>query len=364
MGNCRPGLRKRLGLRLFADLYRDRVAAHPLDTLFWECTLRCNLACRHCGSDCCSDATLKDMPLADFLKVLDEELTPHVNPRDVLIILSGGEVLVREDLEEAGREISRRGYPWGIVTNGLALTEERLERLVEAGLKCISVSLDGFEEEHTFMRINPKSFARATAAIQSIRRHPELAYDVITCVTPALISRLEAFKTWLIEQGITDWRIFSIFPAGRAKAERALQLSPEEFRTVLDFIRRTRKEGKINLSYACEGFLGSYEGEVRNHFYQCAAGISVASIRVDGSISGCTSIRANYHQGNIYKDRFWEVWQTRFTPFRDRSWAKQGECANCAMWRYCQGGGMHLRDEQGELMYCHYNKLQTSNKNK
>ena len=59
-------------------------------------------------------------------------------------------------------------------------------------------------------------------------------------------------------------------------------------------------------------FLGGYEAEVRDNFYQCAAGISVASIRVDGSISGCTSIRGNFHQGNIYRDDFWEVWEHRF----------------------------------------------------
>ena len=82
MGGCKPGLRKRLALDIFSDLYRDTVAAHRLDTLFWECTLRCNLACRHCGSDCRSDAAVPDMPLEEFLRVLDEEISPHVDPRE------------------------------------------------------------------------------------------------------------------------------------------------------------------------------------------------------------------------------------------------------------------------------------------
>lgn len=361
MASCRPSLRKRLGLKLFADLYRDRVAAHRLDTLFWECTLRCNLNCRHCGSDCTADARQKDMPTADFLRVLDEEVTPNVDPRTVLIILSGGEVLVRDDIEEIGHELKRRGYPWGMVTNGLALTPEKLERLIAAGLRSISVSLDGFEEEHRFIRRNPQSYRAALEAIRAIVSHPALAFDIVTCVTPSLVPKLEQFKQELLAMGVKAWRIFSIFPAGRAKEDRALQLSPEEFKEVLEFIRRTRKEQKrgagIDLSYACEGFLGNYESEVRDHFYQCAAGVSVASIRVDGSISGCTSIRANYHQGNIYRDRFWEVWQNRFAPFRNRAWARKGMCESCKMFDYCQGGGMHLRDENGELMYCHYNKL-------
>ena len=56
----------------------------------------------------------------------------------------------------------------------------------------------------------------------------------------------------------------------------------------------------------------------------------------------CTSIRANYHQGNIYRDRFWDVWQNRFEPFRDREWARRGECADCSMFRYCPVSYTHL----------------------
>jgi radical SAM protein with 4Fe4S-binding SPASM domain len=172
-----------------------------------------------------------------------------------------------------------------------------------------------------------------------------------------MVDRLEEFKEWLIAHGVTHWRIFSIFPAGRAANDPTLNLSNEQFRATLDFIKRTRAEGRINVSYACEGFLGDYEAEVRDHFYQCAAGISVASIRADGSISGCTSVRGNYTQGNIYNDHFWDVWQNRFGPFRNREWTRKGECKDCKVWRYCKGGGMHLRDDSGELMYCHYHKL-------
>ena len=166
----RPGLRKTIGLRLFADLYRGLVEEHKLRTLFWECTLRCNLSCRHCGSDCRVEPDTPDMPLADFLRVLDEEVTPHVDPRDVLVIFSGGEVLVRPDLEEAGREVTHRGYAWGMVTNGMALTDERLDSLLAAGLRSVSVSFDGFADTHTYVRRHPQSYERALEAIRRIIR--------------------------------------------------------------------------------------------------------------------------------------------------------------------------------------------------
>ncbi|MBO7185740.1 MAG: TIGR04133 family radical SAM/SPASM protein [Alistipes sp.] len=351
------GLRKRIGLKLFKSLYDDAVQRHELRTLFWECTLRCNLKCRHCGSDCRTDVLQRDMPLEDFLRVLDEEVTPNVDPSRVLIIFSGGEVLVRPDLEEAGREVTRRGYMWGMVTNGMSLTAQRLQSLVEAGLRTVSVSFDGFEEVHNDIRQSSHSFARARAAIANIRKVKNLAYDVITCVTPAMIDRLEEWKEFLIAEGITNWRIFSIFPAGRAKGDDNLHLNAEQFQRLMEFIRQTRKEARIALNYACEGFLGGYEAEVRDHFYMCNAGISVASIRVNGDISGCTSVRGNYTQGNIYRDHFWEVWQNRFEAFRDRTWTRCDECKECKVWEHCRGGGMHLRDDEGKLMYCHYNML-------
>ncbi len=357
MNGRRLGLRKRMALNIFSDLYRSTVAEHRLDTLFWECTLRCNLACRHCGSDCRVDPGVADMPLADFLKVLDEEVTPHVDPAEVLVIFSGGEVLVRDDLEEAGAEVTRRGYPWGMVTNGLALTAERLRSLRRAGLRTISLSLDGFEAEHNYIRRNPRSYDRALDALRAIVREPGLTYDVVTCVTGALVPQLEAFRDMLLAEGVRSWRLFSIFPVGRAKDDPTLRMTDAQFREMLDFIRRTRREGRIDVSYACEGFLGGYEAEVRDHFYQCAAGVSIASIRVDGAISGCTSVRADFHQGNIYTDSFWEVWENRFEPFRNREWARRGVCADCRMFRYCLGGGMHLHGDDGELLYCHYHRL-------
>lgn len=357
MGRRSPGLRKRIGLDLFSKLYAAETAEHELRTLFWECTLRCNLACRHCGSDCRVDPGVPDMPLEDFLRVLDEEVTPHADPRRVLIIFSGGEVLVRDDLERAGAEVSRRGYPWGMVTNGLALTPERLRTLREAGLRSVSVSFDGFAEVHNYIRRNPRSFEKALDAIRLIVREEGLAYDVITCVTGPMVPRLEEFRGLLIAEGVKHWRLFSIFPVGRAKNDDTLRMSDEQFREMLEFIRRSRKKSELEVSYACEGFLGRYETEVRDHFYQCAAGVSVASVRVDGAISGCTSIRANFHQGNIYRDKFWDVWQNRFEPFRNREWARKGECADCKMFRYCLGGGMHLHDDDGNLLYCHYHRL-------
>ena len=177
-------LRKRLGLELYRRLHREAVERHELRTLFWECTLRCNLRCGHCGSDCTASPDCQDMPAEDFFRVLDRQITPRVDPHRVMVVLSGGEVLVRSDLERIGRALYDREYPWGMVTNGMALTPQRFDGLLGAGLHSMTVSIDGFEAEHNRLRRHPLSFARAAEAVRMAAAEPSIAFDAVTCVTP------------------------------------------------------------------------------------------------------------------------------------------------------------------------------------
>ena len=352
-------LRKRIALELFRTIRKNNTRIHELNTLFWECTLRCNLSCRHCGSDCKAVAGMTDMPVRDFLGII-EQITPHVNPNRTMIIFSGGEALLRNDLEVCGLELYKRGFPWGVVSNGLSLNRRRLDVLLAAGLHSITISLDGFEEAHNWLRQHPQSYTKALNAIRMLTKEKEIVWDVVTCANLKNIHQLPEFKEFLISNDIKNWRIFTIFPVGRAAEFPELQLSNEDFTWVMDFISATRKEKRINLSYGCEGFLGGYEMEVRDQFYQCNAGVHVASVLADGSISACPSIRANFNQGNIYQDRFMDVWNNRFQPFRNREWARKGLCADCSLFRYCEGNGMHLHDDEGNLLFCHYNRIGNS----
>ncbi len=332
---------------------------HPLQQLFWESTLRCNVSCLHCGSDCTASVLQPDMPAEDFLKVIDEEILPNVNPHKVMIVISGGEPLMRKDLEQVGRALYQRGFPWGFVTNGVALTPERFQALRKAGLRSMTISLDGLEEEHNWMRGSRFAFEGASRAIRLAASTPNLAWDVVTCVNRRNIHHLAEIRDYLLSLGCHNWRLFGIDPMGRAKVNPELLITDEEFRYLLDFIAEQRKSGTIHASYSCEGFLGDYETQVRDHLYQCAAGISIASILIDGSISACTSIRGKYYQGNIYHDHFWQVWESGFQQYRNRDWMRQSSpCSDCKMWSYCEGSGMHLRREDGSLMFCHYHKTQ------
>lgn len=337
------------------------IRCYSLRQLFWECTLRCNMTCLHCGSECKKSTLFKDMPLCDFVKVLDE-IHRHQPGVPTLVFTLGGEPLVRPDIMECGREITRRGFLWGMVSNGYLIDKSVMNDLSANGLRSLSIDIDGLPDEHDWLRNRQGAFDKVYNSIAYICEAKNLTWDVITCVNPRNILSLPEIKKMLIDAGVKAWRVFTIIPMGRAADNPNLSLSNEEFMNLMEFVKETRKEGLIDMSYSCEGYLGKYELKVRDYQFFCQSGINTASIFADGNISGCLSVRSKYHQGNIYKDSFWDTWTYRFQPFRNREWMKIGGCADCEVWKYCHGNGFHLRRDDGSLMLCHYNKLQNKYK--
>lgn len=275
-----------------------------------------------------------------------------------MIVFTGGEPLLRKDLEVCGKQLYDRGFPWGIVSNGFHFTPKRLQSLLEAGLRSVTISLDGLEDSHNWLRGNPKSFENAIQAIKMLSEIPDLTYDVVSCANQKNFDELVGLKELLLLKGVNNWRIFTVFPIGRAKQLDELQLDSLQFKKLFDFIASERKKGDIKISYGCEGFLGNYEGDVRDNLFFCRAGISIASVLIDGSISACPNLRENFIQGNIYTDSFKEIWINKYSKYRDRNWTKTGECADCDSFKYCEGNGLHLRDEKtGEQLFCHLKKI-------
>ena len=353
--------KKRLALGLFRRYRKNESKIHPLNYIFWECTLRCNFNCLHCGSDCRSEANVKDMPAEDFLSALDQ-VRDIVNPHKTMIVLTGGEPLLRKDLEEVGKKLYEREFPWGFVTNGVLLDKQRLSRLLAAGLRAVTVSLDGLETSHNWLR-GGNTYQKTLQTIQLLSTVSNLKFDVVTCVNQRNFHELSSIKELLIKLGVKEWRIFTIIPIGRAKENKDLQLASKDFKNLFDFIKQVRAENTIRLNYGCEGFLGNYEGEVRDNFFICRAGINIASVLADGSISACPSLRSNFIQGNIYQDNFADVWKNKYKLFRDKSWTKTGICDSCQLYKYCEGNGMHLRDEKtGELLFCHLKRMEEGEK--
>ena len=207
---------------LFRKFKAVETRRHELSYLFWECTTRCNLDCLHCGSDCSKQSNYRDMPMEDFLKALDTIKNPAKN---LMVVVTGGEPLLRKDLPACGREIRRRGMRWSMVSNGYFYDEAVHNSLLNAGLGALTISLDGLPESHNWLRNNPRSFDRAVAAIDLAVRSLRLNFDVVTCVNKKNISELSLIKEFLKSHKVKAWRLFTIIPIGRAVQNEELSLS-------------------------------------------------------------------------------------------------------------------------------------------
>ena len=356
MKNPRYKFRQRLAFTLHARYIRLESKIHKLSYFFWECTSRCNIACLHCGSDCKTDIH-PDMPADDFLKVA-AEVAEVYNPASVMIVITGGEPLVRKDLEQVGLELKKMGFPWGMVSNGYAMTKERFRSLRESGLCSATISLDGMKKNHDWLRGREGSFERATEAIRMLAEEENMLFDVVTCVNRRNINELDEIKKHLINLGVARWRLFMIDPIGRAAENPELMLSDDEFVHMLQYIADNRKEGSILTSFGCDGFLGEFEANVRDGISFCRAGIHVGSVLANGDVSACPNISREFVQGNIYHEKFMDIWNQKFEVFRNRKQLKKGICEHCSVWKWCKGDGMHLHSPKhdGPFM-CHYRKI-------
>ena len=318
------------------------------------------MTCLHCGSDCSRKSSYPDMPLSDFLSALD---TIKYKPPYFTVVLTGGEPLLRDDLELCGREIRRHGARWSIVTNGYLYDLEKHSSLLNAGLGALTISLDGLEESHNWLRNSSESFARVEIAIGLAASSSRLNFDIVTCVNRRNIGELDSLYKFLELKGVKSWRLFTIVPKGRAKGNAELFLSDSEFKELLNFIHLKRSKRAMDIRFSCEGYVGRYELKVRDSFFFCRAGINIGSVLIDGSISACPNIERSFSQGNIFHDNLSEIWESKYQVFRDRSWTKTGKCANCQEYSDCLGNGMHNRiSSNADVLTCHYHKIENTGK--
>jgi len=299
---------------------------------------------------------VKDMPFQDFINVA-KQVAQQYDPSKVMIVLTGGEPLMRKDLPEFGKQIKALGFSWGMVSNGYLWTPELFRSLRNSGLRSATISLDGLENSHDWLRGKTGSFQRALNAISLLAAEKGMVYDVVTCVNQRNINELNDIKKLLIESGVKRWRLFLIDPIGRASQNPELLLNSKQFRYVLDYIIENRKGKDISTSYGCDGYLDEYENNIRDGFFFCRAGVHVGSVLSNGDISACPNINRGFIQGNIYKNDFLDVWNNKFEIFRNRKHFKTGICKNCKEWKNCRGDGMHLHEPGNESPLICYNKL-------
>jgi radical SAM protein with 4Fe4S-binding SPASM domain len=335
----------------------------------WEITLRCDLACRHCGSRA-GAARPDELSTKEALDLVEQ--LADLGTREVALI--GGEAYLRDDWLDLVRAIRARGMLPTMTTGGRGLDAERARAAKEAGLHSASVSVDGAEETHDRLRGLDGSYRAALDAMAHLR-NAGIAFGANSQINRLSAGELEGVLEAIAAAGAKSWQIQLTVAMGRAVDEPDVLLQPYdllEVFPVLDRLAKRATELGVNLVAGNNiGYFGPHERALRGrrpagHSTGCGAGRLTMGIEADGTIKGCPSLgTARWAGGNVRETPLAEIWRraTALRYTRDRTVADLwGYCATCYYADTCRAGCTWTSDvlfkRPGNNPYCHHRALE------
>lgn len=216
--------------------------------IFWEVTKGCNLRCIHCRATATELSSPNDLPTKMALDIIDQ-IAAEANP---ILVLSGGEPLYRSDIFQLARHATEKGLRVALATNGTLVTKDVARQIADAGVKRVSISLDGADAAtHDTFRGIPGAFE---AALYGFRNLKEIGVSVQINTTVArhnahqLPQILELAKTI----GADALHTFLLVPVGCGVDIAAEQMvPPEEYERMLNWFYDQSLEGGIELKATC-----------------------------------------------------------------------------------------------------------------
>ncbi len=336
--------------------YQRYLWAHPqLTYLFFELTDRCNLNCMHCGSSCLNtNASYLDY---EVISRTLTEVADRYDVKNIMICVTGGEPLLHPDFIRVISKSHELGFSVGITTNGTLIDDQMANKLLEAGLDTVSISIDGLEKTHDAFRRCPGAFRKAMNGVHALKR-VGIEPQAITVVHGNNIAQLEEIYNFVRDEDFYSWRLVNMDPIGRGREHEELLLNGEQLRFLYDFIHEKRydTQNEIDVTYGCSHFVTfEYENELRDFYFQCVAGTKVGSVMANGDIVACLDIerRSELVQGNVYRDSFCNVWENGFSQFRKNRAKESHICSDCQYALVCMGDSAHTWDyDTKEPLYC------------
>ena len=343
---------------------------HPLYCV-WEITLQCDLGCKHCGSRA-GKARPDELTTQECFDVVHQ--LADMGVREVTLI--GGEAYLRDDWHLIAKEATRLGLVCGMTTGARNLTQERVDQAVDAGMRTISISLDGLEKTHDALRGAKGAWRSAMEASERISASP-IRLATNTQINRLSMPEMPALADLLTEIGSKAWQIQITVAMGRAADRPELLLQPYELLELfplLVWIKQTKLEPNgVQLFPGNNiGYFGPYEhllrygGDRGAHWSGCSAGLWTLGLEADGKIKGCPSLPStSYTGGNIRDAAIAEVVKNskelRYLRERTREdlW---GYCKECYYGDICKGGcswtSHCLLGRPGNNPYCIHRALQ------
>lgn len=220
---------------------------HSLKVVAWETTRRCALRCRHCRGAAQDLDYAGELSTAEGKRLIDS-LAGFASP---VLILTGGEPMSRTDIYDLARHASDKGLRVAMAPCGPLLTPDTVQKVVAAGVKRISLSLDGATAStHDAFRGVPGAF---DAAIKGLRhaRAAGLEFQINTTVTRQTLQELPALLKLAASLGAAAWDLFFLVPTGRGASLRNLALSPEESEQILTWVAGIAATAPITVKTTC-----------------------------------------------------------------------------------------------------------------
>lgn len=347
------------------NAYKDSLRKNPqLTMLFLEMTLACNQRCLHCGSNCGEHVlknALTDYEILEMMISLKYSMEKN-GEKLPFVGVTGGEPMLRPHLPRLMKSIRQLGYHWGMTSNGSLITKEQAKELRMAGMYSISISLDGLKETHDWFRQTTGAYALALQSVDNLIEANIPKVMITTVVHKRNIHELDEIYKVVKSHGCKMWRIINVEPIGRALTNPELMLDREDYQYIIDYIIRHQADEGMEIIYSCNHYLGlERERKTRPWYYNCRAGIQVASIQYNGDISACLDIerRPELTYGNIRENDFYYVWKTRFEAYRRHKEEDSKKCSVCRHKENCQGGGYHTWDfDNNEPRLCMLSQLE------
>ena len=320
--------------------------------IFWETTAGCNLRCIHCRRIDVADRLVpEDLSTAESKQLIDQ-IVAFCNP---ILVLSGGEPLIRPDIFEIAEYAVAKGLRVALATNGTLIDKHMAQRIVDAGIRRIAISLDGATAEtHDAFRALPGCFAQALEGIEHLRRQG-MSVQINTTVARHNIDELPQILSLALSLGADALHIFLLVPVGcGVEIADEQMLSPRQYEDVLNWLYERDQEGLLELKATCAPHYfrivrqrtaaekrprvaeKAAASELHTMTKGCLAGTGVCFVSHKGEVFPCGYLPLL--AGNVRERPLQEIWERSevFSALRDPE-LLQGKCGRCEFKRICGG---------------------------
>jgi radical SAM protein with 4Fe4S-binding SPASM domain len=309
----------------------------------WNITLRCPLKCSHCYVNAGDEEVAGVLSTQEAFSVIDQ-IRATGTP---IVILSGGEPLLREDIYTIARYGTEHGLRMVMGTSGYLIDHDTAEKLKDAGIRAVAISLDSNDPTfHDAFRGLDGVWEKAVQAIGHCR-DAGISVQINMSVMRSAINDVIDVIEFGTSRGVRNYQLFFPIPTGRARYIEPR--SPEEYEELIRQILIRYRNSDLNIRPTCApqfrriaddlGIINSAWGR------GCLAGITYCRIFANGDVTPCPYLPVS--AGNVRTTPFSDIWyhSELFNALRDPD-NLTGKCGRCSYKTTC--GGCRARAYLGE----------------